>query len=39
MFDRVAIDFGNRHVDFRLRQSAADSPAVQVAAASGALVR
>jgi len=39
MFDRVAIDFGNRHVDFRLRQSAADSPAVQVAAASNALVR
>jgi len=39
MFDRVAIDFGNRHVDFRLRQSAADSPAVQVAAASGALAR
>jgi len=27
MFDQVAIDFGNRHVDFRLRRSEADADA------------
>jgi len=32
MFDRVAIDFGNRHVDFELPQGARDDSARQLAA-------
>ncbi len=31
MFDQVAIDFGNRNFDFRLKQGAMESPLVQVA--------
>jgi len=34
LFDRVAIDFGNRHVDFHLKQGAYDAPSVRVAAAT-----
>lgn len=33
LFDQVAIDFGNRHVDFHLKQSAYDKPSVRVAIA------
>jgi predicted aspartyl protease len=39
MFDRVAIDFGNRHVDFHLKQGAMDSNAVRVASALNAVNR
>ena len=36
MFDRVAIDFGNRHVDFELPQGSRDESARQFAARSAA---
>lgn len=39
MFDQVAIDFGNRRVDFRIKQSDATSPGAQLAAATSALAR
>ena len=37
MFDRVAIDFGNRHVDFHLKQGAMDSNAVRLASTLNAM--